>query len=188
LFRPKGATGKGARASRLPSCAAAWKKYADVNLTKSRSAICSKTGGKIHSSQQRRKNIMQAMTKMNDPQKARSFFENKIAFTTGPMELSQMLKSGDVTVVDVRAAEDFEKGHVPGAINLPKENWDNPRGLSKDHNNVVYCYTQQCHLAAHACVAFASKGFPVVEMEGGFETWKEDELEIEYENKMRAAA
>ena len=114
-----------------------------------------------------------------DPQKARAYFENKVAFTTGPMELSHMLESGNVNVVDVREAEDYEKGHVPGAISLPKGTWDNPKGLAKDKTNVVYCYSQQCHLAAHACIAFAAKGFPVMELEGGFKSWEQHELDVE---------
>lgn len=130
-------------------------------------------------------------TKIHDPARARAYFENKVAFTTGPVELDHLLKSGEnhVTIVDVRAAEDYGKGHIPGAINLPKETWDNPAGLSKDKTNVVYCYSQVCHLAANACLAFASKGFPVMELEGGFDIWKEHELDIEHEpvNRMKGA-
>lgn len=120
---------------------------------------------------------------VQDPAKARAHFENKVAFTTGPVELDRMLKSGDnhITVVDVRAAEDYAKGHIPGAINLPQGSWERPNGLSKDKTNVVYCYTIVCHLAAKACVAFARQGFPVMELDGGFETWKEYELDIEQE-------
>ena len=55
-------------------------------------------------------------------------------------------------------------------------------GLAKDKTNVVYCYTHVCHLAAKACVEFASKGFPVMEMDGGFEAWRENELDIEHES------
>ena len=120
-------------------------------------------------------------TQIHDPARARAYFEDKLAFTTGPVELDRWIKSGEnnLVVVDVRAAEDYAKGHIPGAINIPKEQWDNPRGLSKDKTNVVYCYTQQCHLAANACLHFASRGYPVMELEGGFEAWKENELEIE---------
>jgi rhodanese-related sulfurtransferase len=101
-----------------------------------------------------------------------------------------MLESHSVNVVDVRAAEDFEKGHVPGAINLPQGTWENPQGLAREKTNVVYCYSQQCHLAAHACAAFAAKWFAVMEMEGGFEAWKEHKLEIEQgqESQRRKAA
>ena len=123
---------------------------------------------------------MQTMTRIPDPVKAKAHFEDKMTFTTGPVELDRMIKSGEnIVIVDVREAEDFAKGHIPGAINLPKGTWENPAGLSKDKTNVVYCYTLVCHLAANACVGFASQGFPVMELDGGFETWKEYDMEIE---------
>jgi rhodanese-related sulfurtransferase len=127
------------------------------------------------------------LSQIQNPAKARAYFEEKLAFTTGPVELGHMLESNEnnITVVDVREAEDFAKGHVPGAINLPRGSWDNPSGLSKDKTNIVYCYTQTCHLAANACVAFASRGFPVMELDGGFEAWKSADLEIEREGANR---
>jgi rhodanese-related sulfurtransferase len=116
----------------------------------------------------------------NDPEKARQYFADKLAFTTGPVEVAYNLKQHtDLQVIDVRAADDYNKGHVPGAINLPQERWGTAAGLRKDALNVLYCYTQQCHLAASAAVEFAAKGYPVMEMDGGFEAWKENELEIE---------
>jgi len=51
--------------------------------------------------------------------------------------------------------------------------------LRRDQTNVLYCYSPTCHLAAKAAVEFARKGFPVMEMDGGFEAWKENELPIE---------
>ena len=114
-----------------------------------------------------------------DPAKAREFFEQKMTFTTGPVELNRMLKDENVNIVDVRAADDFAKGHVPGAVNLPKEKWDAAEGLKKDKINVLYCYTQQRHLAANAALEFAARGFPVMELEGGFEGLEGNELEVE---------
>ena len=125
--------------------------------------------------------MQSTMARIHPPAQAKAFFEAKLAFTTGPVELDRWIKSHEdnLVVVDVRAAEDYAKGHIPGAINITKDKWDNPQGLRKDKTNVVYCYTQQCHLAANACVRFASRDFPVMELEGGFETWKEHELDIE---------
>src|ERR1700722_11833210 len=136
---------------------------------------------------------MPATMKVPDPQKAKAYFENKVAFTTGPIELSHQLTSSDITIVDVREAEDYQKGHIPGAISLPHGTWENATNLSKDKTNIVYCYSQQCHLAANACVIFAAKGFPVMELEGGFEVWREHDLEIEQgeqgqQSQMRKAA
>jgi rhodanese-related sulfurtransferase len=124
---------------------------------------------------------MQTLT-IHDPVRAREYFEAKLAFTTGPVELARMMEFGeDINIIDVREAEDYAKGHIPKAINLPKAQWGSLKGLSKDKTNIVYCYTTVCHLAATACAEFADKGFPVMELEGGFEEWKEHDLDVEHE-------
>jgi rhodanese-related sulfurtransferase len=118
----------------------------------------------------------------NDPAKARQYFADKLAFTTGPVELVRNLKQGaKLTVIDVREAEDYGKGHIPGAVSLPRNRWNTCEGLEKDALNVLYCYSQVCHLAATAALEFATRGYPVMEMEGGFEAWKEQDFEIETE-------
>jgi rhodanese-related sulfurtransferase len=63
-------------------------------------------------------------------------------------------------------------------VNLPRKNGTPENGWRKDKINVLNCYTQQCHLAANAALEFASRGFPVMEMEDGFEAWKDNELDV----------
>lgn len=115
----------------------------------------------------------------HDSERARAFFEDRIAFTTGTHELDVLL-AGDTDpasyqVVDVRFPDDFAQGHVPGAINLPLPKWDNRRHLEqhlrRDATLYVYCYTATCHLAARAAAKFAAAGYRVVEVEGGWEDW-----------------
>ena len=104
---------------------------------------------------------------------ARAHFAAKLGFTTGPHELTGMIdRKEDIVIVDLRFPSDFRKGHVPGAINLPKGKWQNAQGLSKDKLNVLYCYNQTCHMAAEAAVELIAQGYPVAEMEGGFATWE----------------
>jgi rhodanese-related sulfurtransferase len=114
-----------------------------------------------------------------DTARAKEFFEAKMAFTTGPVELERMMKTGEVNIVDVRAAEDYAEGHIPGAINLPKDRWSTLSGLRKDKTNVLYCYSMVCHLAATAAVEFSGKGYPVMELDGGWRWWKEDGFDVE---------
>ncbi|HTI70165.1 MAG TPA: rhodanese-like domain-containing protein [Candidatus Limnocylindria bacterium] len=115
-----------------------------------------------------------------DTSKAKAFFAAKIAYTLGPIELDHRLREGDdLVVVDVRAVEDFAKGHIPGAINLPEEQWPTAEGLRKESTNVLYCYNEDCHLAATVAVRWAGEGYPVMEMSGGFDAWKENGLTVE---------
>jgi rhodanese-related sulfurtransferase len=114
-----------------------------------------------------------------DPARAKEYFEDKLAFTTGPVELERAMKAHEVNVVDVRAAEDYQQGHIPGARNMSKDRWSTLEGLDHDKPNVLYCYSQVCHLAATAAVEFASHGYSIIELEGGFEGWKEYKMPIE---------
>lgn len=117
-----------------------------------------------------------------DPRQAREFFAQRLLYTTGPHELDGLIKRKErITVVDVRRIEDFRAGHIPGAISLPQGKWHTLAGLSKDRTTVLYCYSQNCKLGVAAAVEFASAGYPVVEMEGGFEAWRQSGLEIEKE-------
>jgi len=104
---------------------------------------------------------------------AREHFAARVSYSTGVHELEVMLQQGQkgFAVLDVRYPGDFAQGHVPGAVNLPKGKWQSPRGLRKDQVTYVYCYDQTCHLGAEAALALAQQGYPVVEVEGGFERW-----------------
>ena len=127
---------------------------------------------------------MASKLKIPSAAKAKKYFQDKMAFTTGPVELERWVKQGEpVTMVDVRAAEDYAEGHIPGAVNFPKDQWHDAKvvrsKLSKKKINVLYCYSHVCHLAATAAVAFAGKGYVVMELEGGWRWWKNDGFEIE---------
>lgn len=119
--------------------------------------------------------------KPNDPTKAKMFFEEKVQFTTGPVETERMMRENgqNIMLIDVRATEDYQKGHAKGAINLPENQWESMKGLSKDKQNIVYCYSQVCHLAAKAALKFAAAGYPMMEMEGGMKSWMEHELPMD---------
>jgi rhodanese-related sulfurtransferase len=104
---------------------------------------------------------------------ARAHFAARQRFTTGPHELTGMIdRKEDIVIVDVRFPSDFRKGHIPGAVNVPKGKWHEAAGLSKDKLNVLYCYNQTCHMAAEAALELIAHGYPVAEMEGGFATWE----------------
>ena len=123
---------------------------------------------------------MRAKVKRPNPAKAKKYFESKLAFTMGPADLKYFMDEGEVpNIIDVREEKDFESGHIPGAVNVPYEQWKTTKLLSKKKVNVVYCYTAICHLSARAALYFSAKGYPVIELEGGIEGWKDYEYEIE---------
>jgi rhodanese-related sulfurtransferase len=127
---------------------------------------------------------MASKLKIPSAAKAKKYFQDKMAFTTGPVELERWVKQGQpVNIVDVRASEDYAEGHIPGSVNLPKDQWGDAKmvkaRLRKDKVNVLYCYSQVCHLAATAAVEFAKQGYPVMELDGGWRWWKSDGFDVE---------
>lgn len=125
---------------------------------------------------------------LNDPQEAKEYFSRKLSFTLGPAEVKHY-QEGDESFVllDVRQAEDYAKEHIPGALNLPEGRWASLAGLDKHKIHILYCYNQQCHLAARAAFQFASAGYSVMEMDGGFQAWKDFQYETEKELGARSA-
>ena len=117
------------------------------------------------------------------------YFESKLAFSVGPSDVHDMLQEHEeVNIIDVRRTEDYLQGHIPHSLNVPKEQWESLVGLERDKTNIIYCYSQQCHLATRACLEFAKRGFRVREMEGGWKAWREYGYEAEGEEPARKAA
>jgi len=111
---------------------------------------------------------------------AKVFFDSRLDFTRGPLELNSMIKRGEkLNIIDVRRPEDYAKERIPGAVNLPEEQWSSFKGLSKDRPNVVYCYTIVCQLATRAAKYFAEHDFPTILLEGGIEEWKKNQMPVE---------
>ncbi len=114
-------------------------------------------------------------------EKAKEFFEEKLAFTLGPVELHRMTESESdrIQIIDVRTSDDYHRGHIPEAISIPLSNLEySTEGLSRDRINIVYCYDQQCYMATRAARLLAEEGFPVMELTGGFDSWSHRDYDI----------
>jgi rhodanese-related sulfurtransferase/predicted transcriptional regulator len=88
-------------------------------------------------------------------------------------DLAARLKSGTVTVLDVRPEEEFALGHIPGAINVPISRL---RGrlpaLPKGREIVAYCRGPYCVMSFEAVAALRAKGHRIRRLEDGFPEWK----------------
>ena len=90
-------------------------------------------------------------------------------------ELNALLKSGEALVIDVRPPEEYEAGHIPGAINVPLEML--PRRLAEFPSRkevVAYCRGPYCMLAVEAVKRLRSRGYRARRLEDGFPEWKSE--------------
>jgi rhodanese-related sulfurtransferase len=80
--------------------------------------------------------------------------------------------------VDLRAAEDYEKAHVKGALSVPLALLQEKAGsLPKDKTLVLYCYSGQT--AALATTPLKAEGFKLLSISTGFPQAEEGKLPIE---------
>jgi rhodanese-related sulfurtransferase len=91
----------------------------------------------------------------------------------GDSELLRRVKTGAVTVIDVRPREEFEAGHIPGALSIPLAQLKKRlRDLPKRRDVVAYCRGPYCVMALDAVDILRNKGFRAHRLEQGVVEWQ----------------
>lgn len=95
-------------------------------------------------------------------------------------KLLDSVRAGEVVVLDVRPALEFEAGHVPGAISVPMSQLSEfISTIKKDLDVVVYCRGAYCVLAYDAVKALTKKGLHARRLQDGMLEWRLAGLPIE---------
>ena len=95
-------------------------------------------------------------------------------------ELLQRVNNDLITVIDVRPVEEFNAGHIPGAINIPlSELQRHLDELDTEQEIVAYCRGPHCVLAFDAVAELRKKGLTARRMEDGFPEWKHAGMPVE---------
>jgi len=80
--------------------------------------------------------------------------------------------SSDLVLLDMRDREDYQKGHIKGALSMPLEEIDKRyRDLPRDKDIVTYCYNQYCQLSTLGALKLVEHGIPAKEMNVGWSEW-----------------
>ena len=95
-------------------------------------------------------------------------------------EVLQRLKGGLVTVLDVRPAEEFAAGHLPGAINVPVEKLEALLSkLPRRKEVIAYCRGPYCLMSFDAVEKLRKRGFKAKRLRDGFPEWRAAGLPVE---------
>ena len=95
-------------------------------------------------------------------------------------ELLERAKQDLVTVLDVRPKEEFDSGHVPGALNIPLDKLEQHLSEFDPKQEVIaYCRGPHCILAFDAVEKLRQSGFNARRLENGFPEWKLAGLPVE---------
>src|SRR5216110_3707394 len=92
-----------------------------------------------------------------------------------PDRVEDLIRTGDVQLGDVREKDEWNAGHIPGAVHVPKsylEQWAEDRLPEKEKTTILYCAGGV--RSAMAADILQKLGYrSVISMAGGFNRWKD---------------
>lgn len=95
-------------------------------------------------------------------------------------EVLDRLKKGLVTLLDVRPAEEYAAGHLPGAINVPMAKLKSYLSkLPRRKEVVAYCRGPYCLMSFEAVQTLRRRGFKAKRLQDGYPEWRAAGLPVE---------
>ena len=94
-------------------------------------------------------------------------------------DLLERVAQGTSIALDVRPADEFEVGHLKGAINIPlAELEEHLADLPPGKEIIAYCRGPYCVLSYEAVATLREKGYTVFRLDGGYPDWKASGLPV----------
>jgi rhodanese-related sulfurtransferase/DNA-binding transcriptional ArsR family regulator len=95
-------------------------------------------------------------------------------------ELLARARDGLVTVIDVRPPQEYARGHVAGALNVPLDQLERRLGeLPQDREVVAYCRGPWCVLSFEAVARLREAGFQARRLQDGLPEWRRAGLPVD---------
>ncbi len=111
----------------------------------------------------------------------RGYFDSRDSLEpVSRLELTERVKAGVVTVLDVRPEDEFALGHVPGALNIPFGQLEKRLAeIAQDQAIIAYCRGPYCVLSYEAVALLRARGFDAHRLEDGLPEWRAAGLPVE---------
>jgi molybdopterin/thiamine biosynthesis adenylyltransferase/rhodanese-related sulfurtransferase len=96
-------------------------------------------------------------------------------------EARERIESGEPVVVDVREQDEWDEGHIPGAVHVPRGHLESRiERLAPDTARPVVVYCSAGNRSAFAAKTLAELGYEdVVSLAGGFTDWKRNGFPVQ---------
>src|SRR4249919_1029079 len=85
-------------------------------------------------------------------------------------QASELIDSGGLLVLDVREQNEWDEGHIPGAVHVPRGHLESRvERAAPDHSRPILLYCSVGNRSAFAAKTLAELGYEdVVSLSGGF--------------------
>jgi len=123
---------------------------------------------------------LQALQRLGDSRLAdvqqvvRTYLDGNDAFEPVTFkELRQRMRNGDITILDVRPTDEYEAGHIPGALSIPvPELKRRLKEIPKSKEVVAYCRGRYCLYSLEAVTLLRKHGYKARRSHEGFPDWR----------------
>ena len=106
----------------------------------------------------------------------------------GRRELLKRAKEGTIIVLDVRPHEEYQAGHIAGAISVPIDRLEaRLADLPRDREIVAYCRGPYCVMAFEAVRLLRAHGRSARRLEEGVPEWRAEGLPVATKNEAAAS-
>jgi rhodanese-related sulfurtransferase len=95
-------------------------------------------------------------------------------------ELMERLNDGSVVVLDVRPEEEYQAGHIPGALCVPVDALEAAlQTLPREREIVAYCRGPYCVFSDEAVTLLRSRGYRAHRLRQGLPDWRAAGMPVE---------
>jgi sulfur-carrier protein adenylyltransferase/sulfurtransferase len=100
----------------------------------------------------------------------------------------ELIDSGDPVIVDVREQDEWDEGHIPGAVHIPRGHLESRiERTAPDTSRQVALYCSAGNRSAFAAKTLEEMGYEnVVSLAGGFTDWKRNGFPVELQSGLDA--
>ncbi|WP_219837043.1 metalloregulator ArsR/SmtB family transcription factor [Paenibacillus sp. R14(2021)] len=100
-------------------------------------------------------------------------FQDHANSTLLALDELEKMEEGKVLLLDIRPEDEYQSGHIPGAISVPIDDLKTKlTTLPTDKEIVVYCRGPYCNMSAQAVEILQENGFHAYRIEEGVHEWK----------------
>jgi len=94
-----------------------------------------------------------------------------------PVEFKTQIERGTVQLIDVRTPEEFQEGHIEGALNIDFYSEDFEKEFHKlDKDQPVYLYCRSGYRSNQSAIKLKEMGFKdVYDLEGGILNYNQED-------------
>lgn len=124
-----------------------------------------------------------------DLKKLKEHFQIKLSAEKQLADVVESIRNGGSTLLllDMRAKEDYQRGHIKGAWSMPLAEIETRyNDLPRDKEVVTYCYNQYCQLSTLGALKLVEHGIPAKEMNVGWNEWLKAGLPSQLEMEVNA--